>query len=219
MSKKYAVILSGCGYLDGAEIREAVLTLLALDTHGASYEIFAPNEKQFHTINHLEGSEVKQERNILEEAARIARGKISPLKDLDSREFSGLLIPGGFGVAKNLCDFAFKGSGAKANSIISGIITDFFAAKKPIGAICIAPALVSLVLGEHSIEVTIGTDEGTAAEIEKTGAKHINCTESEFHLDIENKIATTPAYMFDDNKLHLVQQGIYGVVESVIKWS
>lgn len=219
MSKKFAVILSGCGYLDGAEIREAVLTLLSLDASNVDYEVFAPNEKQFHTINHLNSSEVNSERNILEESARIARGRVSDLVDLDSKNFSGLLIPGGFGVAKNLCDFAFNGASAKTHPLMEKVITDFYEAKKPIGAICIAPALVSLVLGKHSIEVTIGNDPGTAAEIEKTGAKHFNCSESEFHLDEMNKIATTPAYMFDENKLHLVNEGISKVVNSVISWS
>ncbi len=219
MTKKYAVILSGCGHFDGAEIRESVLTLLALDTQEAQYEIFAPNEDQFHTLNHLSGDELPNNRNVLEESSRIARGNIKDLNQLNSEDFSGLLIPGGFGVAKNFCTFAFKGSEAEVNSLVSKTINDFYNAKKPIGAICIAPALLALVLGKHGIEVTIGNDEGTATEVEKTGAKHINCGKDEFHLDQKHKIATTPAYMYDDNKLNLVQKGISSVVENVINWS
>lgn len=219
MSKKLAVILSGCGHFDGAEIRESILTLLSLDRNNIEYEIFAPNEDQYHTINHLNGEEDSQKRNILEEASRIARGDIKDLKELKSTNFSGLLIPGGFGVAKNLSSFAFEGSKSKAKPLVQELITSFNNEGKPIGAICIAPALIALVLGSKGVEVTIGTDEGTAAEIEKCGAKHIMCERDEFHLDQKNKIATTPAYMFDDNKLHLVQKGIDAVVENVIKWS
>lgn len=219
MTKKYAVILSGCGHFDGAEIRESVLTFLALDTHGAEYEVFAPNQDQFHTLNHLSGDESSTNRNILEESGRIARGNIKPLSEMNSKDFSGLLIPGGFGVAKNFCTFAFKGSEGEVSPAIQTTIKDFYDSKKPIGAICIAPALLSLVLGENGIEVTIGNDEATAKEVEKTGAKHIICGKDEFHLDQKNKIATTPAYMYDDNKLHLVQKGISAVVENVINWS
>ncbi|WP_417334746.1 isoprenoid biosynthesis glyoxalase ElbB [Halobacteriovorax marinus] len=219
MSKKFAVILSGCGYLDGAEIREAVLTLLALDSANANYDIFAPNENQFHTINHMEMSEEKEQRNILLESARIARGKVIDLNQLNTNDYAGLLIPGGFGVAKNLCTFAFDGASAKATAKVTEVITNFNDQQKPIGAICIAPALISLVLGHKGIEVTIGTDESTASEIEKTGAKHFNCERDEYHLDQKNKIATTPAYMFDETKLNLVMEGISGVVENVIKWS
>lgn len=216
---KVAVILSGCGHFDGAEIRESVLALLALDSHEVSYEIFAPNENQYHTINHLNGEEIDKPRNILEESARIARGNVTDLKELKAENFSALLIPGGFGVAKNFSNFAFNGSQGEALPQLSKVINEFFTMKKPIGAICIAPALIALILGKNGIEVTIGNDQGTAEEIEKTGAKHFPCAKDEFHLDQNNKIATTPAYMYDDNKLHFVQKGINAVVENIINWA
>jgi enhancing lycopene biosynthesis protein 2 len=219
MNKRFAVILTGCGHLDGAEIRESVLTLLSLDAREVDYDIFAPNQDQLHAVNHLSQEEEKSTRNVLDESARIARGKVLNLNDLDPDKFSGLLIPGGFGVAKNLCDFALKGSSASVTSKAREIVESFYSNKKPIGAICIAPALIALILGKHGVELTIGTDAETATEIEKTGARHINCDQGEFHLDTANKIATTPAYMFDDTKLHVVQKGIDAVVENVIKWS
>jgi enhancing lycopene biosynthesis protein 2 len=214
--KKIAVVLSGCGHLDGAEIREAVLTLLALDQNKVAYEIFAPNTPQFHTVNHTTGQEDAKSRNVLEEAARIARGKIHDLANLNMLEFDALVMPGGYGVAKNLCTFAFKGSQGEVSLTMKKVITDFFQAKKPIGAICIAPALVALVLGEHQIEVTIGNDNETATELVKTGAKHFNKNVDEIHIDHKNKIITTPAYMYDNAPLDQIFLGIKACVDQVV---
>ncbi|CAI1858366.1 isoprenoid biosynthesis glyoxalase ElbB [Serratia fonticola] len=216
--KKIAVILSGCGYLDGAEIRESVLTLLALDQAGVSYKIFALNQDQHHVVNHLTGEEMTGERrNILEEAARIARGKIEDVAKLDVNNFDALVIPGGFGVAKNLCTFAFEGSNASVNPQILGQIKAFKAASKPIGAICIAPALLALALGSNKPVLTLGTSDDVAREIEKTGAIHQNCTTSECIIDREHKFVSTPAYMGEDAKLSEVYLGISTLVQKVIE--
>ncbi len=72
--KKFAVVLSGCGVYDGAEIQEATLSMLAIAKQGCRYEIFAPDTKQHHVINHITGDEMEESRNVLVEAARIARG-------------------------------------------------------------------------------------------------------------------------------------------------
>ncbi len=216
MSKNVAVILSGCGFLDGAEIRESVLTLLHLDEAGANVTIYAPDKEQQHVINHLKSDEEKGSRNILEESARIARCQISPLTDLKSDQFDCLLIPGGFGVAKNLCTFAFEGSAAKVEETTKKIINDFYSVQKPIGALCIAPALLALCLGDKNIQVTIGTDKETAAEIEKTGAKHVDCEANACVIDTNNKIVTTPAYMFDSAKLSHISQGISKCVQETL---
>jgi len=216
MTKKVAVLLSGCGYLDGAEIRESVLTLLALDEQEAEVEIFAPDQTQHHTINHHNGNEENGPRNILAEAGRIARGKVSPLKDASAADFDALIIPGGFGVAKNLCDFAFKGSEAKALADVKNLIESFYDLKKPIGAICIAPALVALCLGEKKVSLTIGNDKETALEIEKTGAKHLECPVNEARVDESNKIVSTPAYMFDDAPLAEINKGIKDCVSKTL---
>lgn len=219
MSKKFAVILAGCGFLDGAEIRESVLTLLALDTEGATYEIFAPNKNQHHVINHLKGEEEKSQRNILEESARIARGKIRDLNDINCENFDALIFPGGYGVAKNLCEFAFKGAAGSVDSQVRATIEAFYQAKKPIGGICIAPALLALTLGQYGIEVTIGNHEETAAEINKTGAKHSNRSVENICVDASHKIVTTPAYMYDSASLDKIFMGIQSCVKEVIKLS
>lgn len=208
MSKKVAVILSGCGFLDGAEIRESVLTLLNLDIHGAETTIFAPDKDQHHVINHLKSEEASSKRNILEESARIARCQVSSLSELKTDQFDALVMPGGFGVAKNLCTFAFEGSKASVDEEVKACIQSFNKQGKPIGAICIAPALVALCLGEKNVEVTIGNDPETAAEIQKTGAKHIDCEVHNCVVDSHNKVVTTPAYMYDKAKLNSINEGI-----------
>ena len=217
MSQKFAVILSGCGFLDGAEIRESVLTLLALDSEGIQYEIFSIDEDQHHVINHLKAEESNQGRNVLEESARIARGEIKKLSELKTNDFNALVFPGGYGVAKNLCEFAFKGSAGSVNQEVKDTITAFNSAEKPIGGICIAPALLALVLGDKNINVTIGNHQETAAEIEKTGATHTNKEVHEICIDEKNKVVTTAAYMYDDAKLDKVYQGIHSCIKELSK--
>lgn len=217
MSKKFAVILSGCGFLDGAEIRESVLSLLALDTESINYQIFSLDQNQHHVIDHLKGEEEAAPRNALAESARIARGKVEDIKKLNPDNFDALIIPGGYGVAKNLCDFAFKGSQASVQADILKVIEGFYTNKKPIGGICIAPALLALALGKNGIQVTIGNHQETAQEIEKTGAKHVNKEVHEICIDEDHKIVTTPAYMYDDAPLNLINQGIHRCICEVIK--
>jgi enhancing lycopene biosynthesis protein 2 len=216
--KNVAVILSGCGFLDGAEIRESVLTLLALDSEGVAYKIFAPNKEQHHVINHIKGEEVPgATRNVLEESARIARGAIEDVEGLNTSDFDALLIPGGFGVAKNMCSFAFEGSEASVDEQIVAKVQGFKAAGKPIGAVCIAPALVALSIGDQNPVLTIGCDEGIAAELEKLGAVHQNCETTSCVVDEENKIVSTPAYMDDAANLADVFMGISKLVKNVVR--
>ncbi|MBT7609609.1 MAG: isoprenoid biosynthesis glyoxalase ElbB [Bacteriovoracaceae bacterium] len=217
MSKKIAVILSGCGYLDGSEIREAVLTLTALDTLEAKVSIFAPNQDQFHVVNHILGTENQENRNIIEESARIARGDVTNLTELSAQDFDGIIFPGGFGVAKNLCNWAFEGSNCQVDSNIEKLIKNFYELKKPIAAICIAPALIATVLGSQKITVTIGNDQITADEIIKTGAFHENKEVHEICIDKKHKIISTPAYMYGDAKLHKIQEGIFSCVKAMLE--
>lgn len=214
--KKVAVILAGCGYLDGSEIRESVLTLLALDTANIEYQIFAPDEPLFHVIDYVSGEKSEGEsRNILQEAGRIARGEISTLDKLDENKFDGLIIPGGFGVAKNLSTFAFKGAEASVHSIVASILKAFHQSKKPIGAICISPALLALTFGDLHPTITLGSDVNTAKEIEKTGAIHHVCQTSEIVIDKQNLFVTTPAYMDDQAGLKDIFLGITSLVEAM----
>ena len=192
--KKIAVLLSGCGVFDGSEIYETVITLLAIERNGASYQCFAPNKDQFHVIDHHAQQPVSETRNVLTEAARLARGNVKPLQDLKVNEFDALIIPGGFGAAKNFSDFAVKGADAAADQDVVAFCQQFAAANKPAGYMCIAPSLLPFVYG-HGIQLTIGNDKDTAQALEQLGAKHINCAVSDIVVDEQHRVVTTPAYM------------------------
>jgi enhancing lycopene biosynthesis protein 2 len=193
---KVGVLLSGCGVYDGAEIHEAVITLLSLDRAGADIVCMAPNVEQLHVINHLTGEAATGEkRNVLVEAARIARGNIRDLATVDPGELDALILPGGFGAAKNLCDFALKGADCTVHPEVARVVRGVHAAGKPIGAICIAPALVAKLLGDEHPKLTIGTDSKTAQALEKMGACHEACGVEGVVVDREHKLVTTPAYM------------------------
>lgn len=198
MAKKIGVVLSGCGVYDGSEIHEAVITLLAIDRNGAEAVCMAPNIPQLHVVNHLSGEVAGGEaRNVLVESARIARGKIKDLAAVSATELDALILPGGFGAAKNLCDFAVKGPECSVNPEVARIIREMVAAKKPVAAVCIAPAVLSRVLGADKLphQLTIGTDTGTAAALTGMGSQHVSCPVREFVVDKANKIVSTPAYM------------------------
>lgn len=194
---KIGVILSGCGVYDGSEIHETVISLLALDRAGAEVLIMAPDVEQ-QVVNHLTGEVVDgASRNVLEESARIARGNITDIAKVTAGDIDGLFLPGGFGAAKNLCDFAFKGADCEAHPEVARLLKEVVAANKPLAAVCIAPALLARVLGKNipQFNVTIGTDEDTAGAINSMGAEHISCPVTELVIDKEHKIITSPAYM------------------------
>ncbi|MFP4025249.1 MAG: isoprenoid biosynthesis glyoxalase ElbB [Thiohalospira sp.] len=212
--KKIAVVLSGNGVFDGSEIHEATLTLYSIVKNGATYELFAPNIEQHHVVNHLTGDEMNEKRNVLTEAARIARGKIHDLANFKANDFDAIIFPGGFGVAKNLCTFAFDGSDCKVNLDVEKAIRSMNERKKPIGALCIAPVLIAKILGD--IEVTIGQDKDTAKAIKDMGAKHKDTTHGEIIIDEKNKIVTTPCYMLDAN-IGQIGDGANNVVKKILE--
>lgn len=216
MAKKVAVVLAGCGVYDGAEIHEAVLTLLALDQRGATYQCLAPNIEQMHVVNHVTGQPVAGEkRNVMVEAARIARGNIQDLATARAEDFDAMLVPGGFGAAKNLCDFAVKGSAMTVQADFLHFAQAMRDAHKPIGLMCISPTMAAKIFGE-GVQCTIGSDVETAAAVEAMGAKHINCTVEKAVIDERNKLVTTPAYMLAQNISELAK-GIDGCVDAVLK--
>ncbi|MGE4578383.1 MAG: isoprenoid biosynthesis glyoxalase ElbB [Desulfuromonadales bacterium] len=215
---KIGVILSGCGVYDGSEIYETVLTLLAIDRAGAEAVCMAPDIPQMHVINHLTGEPVAgEQRNVLQEAARIARGKIKNLKDVKAADIDALVLPGGFGAAKNLCDFAVKGPDCTVNPEVARLMREIVQAKKPLAAICIAPALIAKVLGEDRLapEITIGSDQGTAQALETMGGKHVTCPVREIVIDQKNKIITTPAYMLAE-RISEAADGIEKTIKTLI---
>jgi enhancing lycopene biosynthesis protein 2 len=212
--KKFAVLLSGCGVFDGAEIHEATLSLLAIVKQGGSYEIFAPDIKQHHVINHITGEEMDESRNVLVESARIARGQIRDLKQFNPASFDGLLLPGGFGAAKNLSSWAFEGADASVLPEVEEAITGMLTLKKPIGALCISPVILARVLGK--IDLTIGNDEGTIDALESLGANHVYTTHGEVVVDPDHLLVSTPCYMLDAT-IDQIADGANNLVDAMIK--
>lgn len=213
-TKKIAIILAGNGVFDGAEIHETVMTMYAVMQQGAEYQLFAPDKKHHHVINHLTGDEMDEERNVLTEAARIGRGNVKKLDELDMKDFDALMMPGGFGVAKNLSDFAFKGPECEVDPLVEKVILQTVEQKKPIGAICISPAVVARVL--EKVEVTIGQDTDTAKAIEAMGGSHKNTDHGEVVIDQKYKLATTPCYMLDSNILQIAD-GAQNITKAVFE--
>lgn len=215
MSKKIAVILSGCGVYDGAEIHESVITLLRLDQRGAQVQCFAPDIAQHHVINHLTGEEMPESRNVLVESARIARGEVKDIREANVEEFDALIVPGGFGAAKNLSTFAVEGAGCSVNPDVLALAEAFAEAGKPVGLICISPALAAKIYGP-GVVCTIGNDAGTAAALDKMGATHQECTVDEIVEDKARKLVSTPAYMLAKN-ISEVASGINKLVDRVLE--
>ncbi len=213
-SKKIAVILSGCGVYDGSEIHESTLTLLAIDKNDAQYQCFAPNINQHHVINHITGEEITESRNVLIESARIARGNIKPLSDLIAEEYDALVIPGGFGAAKNLSDYAFKGDQLQLIEELSQKIGTFHKAQKPIVALCIAPVLIAKTI--KNTNLTIGADQNTSNDIISLGAQHSSTSHGEIIIDKENKIITSPCYMLDA-RISQIEEGINNAIVQLFK--
>ncbi|MBP3999430.1 isoprenoid biosynthesis glyoxalase ElbB [Pseudomonas koreensis] len=215
MSKKVAVILSGCGVYDGAEIYESVITLLRLDQRGAQVQCFAPNIAQLHVINHLTGEEMPESRNVLVESARIARGNVKDLREADVEDFDALIVPGGFGAAKNLSNFAIEGAGCTVQPQVLALAEAFAEAGKPVGLICISPALAAKIYGP-GVTCTIGNDANTAAAMNKMGANHEDCAVTDIIEDKARKLVTTPAYMLAQS-ISEAASGINKLVDRVLE--
>ncbi|GAO05189.1 isoprenoid biosynthesis glyoxalase ElbB [Anaeromyxobacter sp. PSR-1] len=194
--KRVGVVLSGCGFLDGAEIHEAVCTLLSLDRRGAKLIATAPDVEQLHVVDHVKGAPAEGERRrVLAEAARIVRGQITPLSAVSGRDLDALVFPGGFGAAKNLCTFAVEGRAMRVLPEVERIVREVRGAGRPMGFICIAPVIAARILGPEGVKLTIGNDRDTAAAIESWGARHVDCKVEDAVVDERLKVASTPAYM------------------------
>ena len=212
--KKFAIILAGCGVYDGAEIHEAVMSMYAVMKNGAEYQIFAPDIAQYHVVNHLTGVEMPETRNVLVESARIARGKIKPVTKLDLREFDALLFPGGFGVAKNLCSYAFEGANCSVNPDIAILIKEAVSLRKPIGALCISPVLLAQIMGD--VTITVGPDEDDAANVIAMGANHKATKHGEVIIDEKHRIFTTPCYQLKSTIVQIAE-GADKIVKAMLK--
>ncbi|CAM2922334.1 isoprenoid biosynthesis glyoxalase ElbB [Vibrio mytili] len=210
--KKVAVILSGAGVYDGTELHEAVLALHAVEKAGATWHCFAPNIDQLHVINHLTGEETNGSRNVLEEAARIARGNIEDVAKLNVDDFDALLIPGGFGAAKNLTDFAVSGAECSINTHVAQACRGFANAKKPAGYLCISPIIIPMIY-EQGVKGTIGNDEATATAFNLMGGEHIECKVEDIVFDEKYNVLSTPAYMLAET----ISQAAAGIDKLVSK--
>lgn len=215
--KTIGVILCGSGFKDGSEVRESVGVLWALSQHSVKVRCFAADDAQTDVVNCLTGEPMKETRNMLIESARIARGHIEALSQMKTQELDAVIIPGGFGAAKNLCDFAFKGSEGKVRADVQQILEQMHAQKKPIGAVCIAPAIVALALKGKGVSLTLGAASETAQEIEKLGQKHVVCLPQNCVVDEAHLVVSSPAYMYDDAPLHQIFEGIGKLVNETVR--
>lgn len=214
--KKIAVVLSGSGFLDGAEIQESVITMLALDRGGMHYQCMAPDIEQMHVVNHLSGEVSEGEsRNVLVEAARIARTQIIDIATANPNDYEAVIFPGGYGAAKNLSDFAVKGPASIVQEDVLHFARAFAATGKPMGFICIAPAMIPHIYGADA-KLTIGSDEDTAAAINEMGGIHVSCPVEDFVVDEERNLVSTPAYMLD-MRISEVATGIEKLVHKIIE--
>lgn len=216
-TKKVAVILSGCGVFDGAEIFETTLTLLHLDRHNANISCFAPDIDQHHVIDHRSGEPMNETRNVLTEASRINRGDVSPLQEANPNDFDAVIVPGGFGVAKNLSDFTLKAGDCEVYEPFAELLRGFHEQRKPIGMICIAPVLIPKILGK-GISCTVGHNAAASGEIDSMGGVHIGCNVDGIVVDFEHRVITTPAYM-EAKRISDAEKGIAALVEKVISMS
>ncbi|MEN9362675.1 MAG: isoprenoid biosynthesis protein with amidotransferase-like domain [Verrucomicrobiota bacterium] len=216
MYKKIGVILSGCGVYDGSEIHESVLTLLAIEQLGGEALIIAPDITQAKVVDHHTGALQPGSRSVLSEAARIARGPVLPVDRVKAQDLDALILPGGFGAALNLCDFASRGAACSADAATAKLIRDIHALRRPIGALCIAPAFLARVLGDQGVRLTIGDDPGTAAALEAMGAHHENAAADAIVHDEKHRLVTCPAYMKAKNLVEL-WSGVHRLVAKVVE--
>jgi enhancing lycopene biosynthesis protein 2 len=217
MPTKIGVVLCGNGVFDGSEIHEAVLTMLALDRAGAEVTLMAPDKPQMHVIDHRTGAEMDETRNVLVESARIARGEIFDVASVKADQFDAVILPGGFGAAKNLCTFATEGAACTVDEDVEKLLQDIHASGKPIAALCIAPAVLARVFGsDFHPEITIGNDTATASVLESMGAKHVAATVADIVIDEANRMITTPCYMLA-GRISEVATGAEKAVAALLK--
>lgn len=213
---RIAFVLNGCGHRDGSEIHEAVVAMLALEEAGAVVLPVAPNKPQVKLLSHVDGKPLVGSRNMFEESARIARGKIRDIAAVKIEEFDAVVIPGGNGTAYNLCDFADKGASMTVEPGLAALLKAAHEAGKPIGAICIAPVILAKLFGSQGAEITIGNDSEVAAKLRKLGAKHTDCSVSDCVIDRKNKLVTTPAYMLGET-VRDIAPGIRKLAQAIVR--
>jgi enhancing lycopene biosynthesis protein 2 len=218
--KKIGVILSGSGVYDGSEIHEATLCLLAIARQGGQAVCMAPNKDQHHVIDHTKGEEMEENRNVLIESARIARGDIQDISNVQMKDLDALMIPGGFGAAKNLSSWAFDGPKAEIDTHVKRLILECLKSKKPLGAMCMGPTLIALATQgtDTHVTLTVGSDEadspydiaGISAGMKSLGSIPVMKTVHQIAVDTENHVVTAPCYMMEASILD-----VHGNIEAL----
>lgn len=213
--KNFAIILSGCGQHDGSETHETILTLLALDRASVNWQGFAPDVTTG-VIDHVTNTDTGGSRAVLQESARLVRGKIKPLSALNVADFDAIVFPGGMGAVKVLCNWYERKSDFTFNHDVKKTLDAAVELGKPLGFICIAPMMITKVFSDAKF--TIGNDKNLAAEIVASGCQHVDCLASDIVIDAEHKLVTTPANMVA-NTIDEVSQGITKLVNELVKMS
>ena len=213
MKKRFAVVLAGCGVYDGAEIQEAVLTLLAIEKNGATYQVFAPDILQHDVINHISGKAMEEQRNVLIESARIARGNAKSLHEFDVKDFDAIIFPGGFGCAKSLSTWAIEGDKCSVHPVVEKALRDMNSAGKPVGAMCIAPVILGKIF--HGTRLTTGNDKTSGDFIRKMGSTYVPASHGEVVVDKERKLFSTPCYMLDATIVQIAE-GTENIVKAIM---
>ncbi|HVF11398.1 MAG TPA: isoprenoid biosynthesis glyoxalase ElbB [Abditibacteriaceae bacterium] len=219
---RVGVLLAGCGVEDGSEIYEAVLTILALERGGATVQALAPDIEQAENVNHYRGYEERTgelggvRRSVLSESARIVRGKITSTREVSAHDLDALIIPGGYGVTKNLCTYARDGDNATVDDDVERLIREIAGLGKPIGALCAGPILVALALRDRQPTLTIGSDATTALGLTRLGAQHHVTGVADIYVDTKNNIVSTPAFMLAQS-VSEAEPGITKLVNQVLE--
>ena len=197
---RVGVLLCGCGFYDGTDLDEAVLTLLALDRAKVRAECIAPGLLTSETIDHSTGTLVEgADRSVLAESARIARGRIVPIQEARPGLLSALVIPGGSGVVRTLMrGTTERGSKREADPEAAGLIKAMLARKKPVGAISLAGSLVATAMGLPLVEDPFSTPASAIV------------------VDEDRKIVWTPGHLSSDS-LAEIGIGIERMVAEVLK--
>lgn len=216
---RFGVILSGCGVKDGSEIHEATMMLLSIVSRGHRYHCLAIDGPQAQVVDHLTGSVHAESRQMLAESARIARGEITALAQAKLDDYDAIVLPGGFGAAINLCDFANRGAHCTVHPELEAFLESAQKAGKPLGFICIAPVIAARLFGSKGVQMTIGNDPETAKKCTQMGAVHVNCAYNEACVDDKLKIASSPAYMLAKTiaECHESADALIAAVEALAK--
>jgi enhancing lycopene biosynthesis protein 2 len=223
--KKIGILLSGCGVYDGSEIQETVLAMLAIQEVGAEYFCISIDKNQHHVINHLNGTEMAETRNMMIESARIARGNVKNINEVEIRDFDALVIPGGFGNAKNLSSWAFDGPKGTILPEVKLLIVNCINAGRPIAALCVSPILIAKAMEDSGfqVELTLGNSADSSpynindfhASLKATGAKTFEKNIEGIQIDEKLKIVSAPCYMIEANILE-IRNNIKQAIEALM---